>query len=279
MFQHPQPVWFFVAVLLAAVFPWTALVAPLLLDAASSQKSGTWRDSPALFFGCWVIAPLLFFSFSESKLPGYILPAAPPLVLLLAVTLSRRLARGAASSRAWLGLVGCSLPLLALFASYGLKRLPAESGLATPGAWLPTLALGAAGGVVCALLAWSRRERAAIAGVAILMAALAAAAAAEALPRLDPYLSAREAARSIPQQARSADFVSVLGTDRALQWGLEYYLDRPVPDWTPAAPKPAWIWTVPRGWADLQRLGLHGTLIRKLSQETWLVRIDPPPNP
>ena len=175
--------------------------------------------------------------------------------------------------------MGFSLPLLALFAGYGLKRLPADSGLAAPGAWIPVLALAAGGGVVCALLAWSRRERAAIAGVAILMAALAAATAAEALPRLDPYLSAREAARITQEEARSTDFVSILGSDRSLQFGLEYYLDRPVPDWTPAAPKPAWIWTVPRGWADLQRLGLHGTLIRKLSQETWLVRIDPPPNP
>ena len=91
VFQHPQPFWFFGPVLLAAVFPWTALVAPLILDASRALKKGEWRDSPSLFFGCWVIAPLLFFSFSESKLPGYILPAVPPLVLILAATLARRL--------------------------------------------------------------------------------------------------------------------------------------------------------------------------------------------
>ena len=97
VFQHPQPFWFFAPVLLAAVFPWTALVAPLILDASRALKNpGEWRDSPSLFFGCWVIAPLLFFSFSESKLPGYILPAVPPLVLLLAATLSRRLSPDAA---------------------------------------------------------------------------------------------------------------------------------------------------------------------------------------
>ena len=33
-----------------------------------------------------------------------------------------------------LWLLGFSLPLLALFAGYGLKRLPAESGLTAPGA-------------------------------------------------------------------------------------------------------------------------------------------------
>ena len=232
VFQHPQPVWFFVPVLLAAVFPWTALVAPLMLDATRALKSGQWRDSPALFFGCWVIAPLLFFSFSQSKLPGYILPAAPPLVLLLALTLSRRLAPSAGSSRAWIALVGCTLPLLALFAGYGLKRLPADSGLAAPGAWTPLLILAAAGGLVCALLAWGRRERAAIAGVAILTTALIAATATEALPRLDPYLSAREAARITQTQTPSADRVFVLNTDRSLQFGLEYYLDHSVPDWT-----------------------------------------------
>jgi 4-amino-4-deoxy-L-arabinose transferase-like glycosyltransferase len=275
LFQHPQPFWFFVPVLLAAVFPWTALLAPLMIDAAGALKSGQWRDSPALFFGCWVIAPLLFFSFSESKLPGYILPAAPPLVLLLACTLSRRLDSDAASSRAWVALLGCSLPLLALFAGYGLRRLPADSGLAAPGAWVPTLALAAAGGVVCALLAWNRRGRIAIAGVATLTAALLLATATEALPRLDPYLSAREAARITKQQAQSTDSISVLGTDRSLQFGLEYYLDRSVPEWKASSPRPAWVWTTPSVFAAIERDGLHCTVSRKLSREVWLARIDP----
>jgi 4-amino-4-deoxy-L-arabinose transferase-like glycosyltransferase len=276
LFQHPQPFWFFGPVLLAAIFPWTPLVLPLVLDAARARHSAEWRDSPSLFFAAWVIAPLLFFSFSESKLPGYILPAVPPLVLLLAATLSRRLSPGDASSRTWPALVALSLPLLSLLAGYGFRQLPAGSGLATPRAWLPLLVLAIAGGAACALLAWMKRRRAAIAGVAVLMAALAAGVAIGALPKLDPYLSAREAARSTQQQAQSTDYISILGTDRSLQFGLEYYLDRPLPEWTAAAPKPAWVWATPSRAADLERFpGLRCTIVHKLTPEAWLVRIDP----
>jgi 4-amino-4-deoxy-L-arabinose transferase-like glycosyltransferase len=278
MFQHPQPFWFFVPVLLAAVFPWTVLVVPLILDASRSYQTGQWRDSPALFFASWVIAPLLFFSFSESKLPGYILPAVPPLVLILAATLSRRLPERM-ESRIWLVLIGYSLPLLAIFSGLWLRQFPAGSGLAAPGAWTPLLALAAVGGTICALLAAFRRAPAATAGVAALMAALVAATAAAALPKLDPYLSARAAARiTSSQQTRPTDYISVLGVDRPLQLGLEYYLDRPMPEWNAGSPKPAWLWTTPARSADLQRLGgLRCTVVHQLSREAWLVRIDPVP--
>lgn len=275
LFQHPQPVWFFVPVLLAGIFPWTALLVPLGLDALHARRSGRWRDSPTLFFACWVITPVLFFSFSESKLPGYILPSVPPLILILAATLARRLSQGGASSRIWPALVACTLPLLSLTAGSWLRRLPAESGLATASAWLGLLGLAALGGLVCALLAWARRERAAIAGVAVLMAVLVAGAAFSVLPKLDPYLSARAAARVTAEEAGAAARVSVWGVDRSLQLGLEYYLDRPLSQWT-AESVPAWIWTTASGVAQLQRQGLRCTVVRKLSEQAWLVRIDQP---
>ena len=44
-----------------------------------------------LFF--WATIPIVFFSLSRSKLPGYILPAIPPLLILAAVAVHRRAAR------------------------------------------------------------------------------------------------------------------------------------------------------------------------------------------
>jgi len=294
MFQHPQPFWFFVPVLLAAAFPWTVLTAPLLLDAARAPKSSGWRDSPAMFFACWVAFPLLFFSFSESKLPGYMLPALPPLVLLLATALARRISTQGAPPHRWLVPVALSFPFLALFSGVWLRQLPADSGLSAPAASSALLALAAGGGVVCALLAWKHRERAAIGGIAALMAALVVATASTALPTLDPYLSARQAAEvtmreaarvTMQEAAREAtqttareagpgDPVFVYAADRSLQFGLEYYLDRPVPDWTASAPRPAWVWTTPARSADLERFG--GAVVRKLTQEAWLMRINAP---
>ena len=277
LFQHPQPFWFFGPILLVAILPWTTLLMPLILDALRARTSGQWRDSPTLFFTCWVVAPVLFFSFSESKLPGYILPSVPPLILILAATLARRLSLGGTSSRIWPALVACTLPLVSLSAGYWLQRLPAESGLATASAWIGLLALSAVGGLVCALLAWARRERAAITGVAVLMAALVVAAAVSALPRLDPYLSAREAARVTTEQPGATERLFVLGVDRSLQLGLEFYLDRPVPEWPPTERSaPVWIWTTEKQAMQLGLIGTRYTVIGKVSQEAWLVRIDQP---
>ncbi len=54
------------------------------------------RDSEnqfGVFACCWLIVPVLFFSISQSKLPGYILPAIPAGALLLADYLRQHLDR------------------------------------------------------------------------------------------------------------------------------------------------------------------------------------------
>ena len=278
VFQHPQPFWFFAPVLLAAILPWSALLVPLSLDALRARSAGRWRDSPSLFFACWAITPVLFFSFSESKLPGYILPSVPPLMLILAATLARRRRQGGESSRVWVALIAATFPLLLFSAGYWLRRLPADSGLERASAWLGLLGLAAAGGLACALLAWARRERAAITGLAVLTAVLVVGVAVRVLPKLDPYLSARAAARVTTEELGAAARVSVWGVTRSLQFGLEYYLDRPVPQWT-EGPAPAWFWTTAKHAVDLQQRGEHFTVIRKLSPEAWLVRSDAPFSP
>ena len=43
------------------------------------------------FAAAWLLVPLVFFSFSGSKLPGYILPALPPALIFAAVAIVRYL--------------------------------------------------------------------------------------------------------------------------------------------------------------------------------------------
>jgi 4-amino-4-deoxy-L-arabinose transferase-like glycosyltransferase len=81
---HPQPFWFYLAVLPIAIFPW----APVLFVTIGAFLAGGWRDVaanrrlfPLLY---WVALPFIFFSISANKLPGYLLPILPPLSLLLA---------------------------------------------------------------------------------------------------------------------------------------------------------------------------------------------------
>ena len=84
-YHHPQPVYFYPAIILMLVVPWT----PFLIWAFVRARRWTWRglDSVSIvrvFSLAWVVWTILFFSFSGSKLPGYILPALPAAGLLIA---------------------------------------------------------------------------------------------------------------------------------------------------------------------------------------------------
>lgn len=72
---HERPFYFFVPVLLLLSFPWTFLLIPAL---------GRRLGKNELIMAAWAAVPFVVFSFSGSKLPGYILPMLPPIALLCA---------------------------------------------------------------------------------------------------------------------------------------------------------------------------------------------------
>ncbi len=74
-----QPAWFFIPILLVGFLPWTSLL-PQSICNAYKDNSNTLNRFLLIWSG-WV---LLFFSLSNSKLIPYILPAFPPLSLLIA---------------------------------------------------------------------------------------------------------------------------------------------------------------------------------------------------
>jgi 4-amino-4-deoxy-L-arabinose transferase-like glycosyltransferase len=81
-FDHNQPVWFYLPILLGGLLPIT-LIAPWWFHfLMSGEARDASRRCPELGFlllaGLWCV---LFFSLSGSKLPTYILPAFPPLCL------------------------------------------------------------------------------------------------------------------------------------------------------------------------------------------------------
>lgn len=89
VFHHEQPFWYFPLVILLALLPWTIFVVEGLVE----MLRAWWNEGRAivdsedklnLFLAIWLIVPVVFFSLSRSKLPGYILPAVPAGTLLLA---------------------------------------------------------------------------------------------------------------------------------------------------------------------------------------------------
>lgn len=88
-YHHPQPVYFYPIIILMLLLPWTAY----LIDALAKMRSWAWRGADSLsivrvFTLAWLLVPIVFFSFSGSKLPGYVLPALPAAALLICDRLS-----------------------------------------------------------------------------------------------------------------------------------------------------------------------------------------------
>lgn len=116
-FRHPGPAYYYLPIVLAGSFPWT----PLLIRALARLRRGDFirqRPAPAgrerlgrypdeaehdastirshaedreqtlaqlrTYAFLWLTIPVIFFSFSGSKLPGYILPVMPAAAFLIA---------------------------------------------------------------------------------------------------------------------------------------------------------------------------------------------------
>jgi 4-amino-4-deoxy-L-arabinose transferase-like glycosyltransferase len=82
-FQHIQPFWYFGPILLAAFLPWTLLLLWSIVSGVGRSIVSRAVSVPSLFFLTWAMFSLMFFSVSQSKLPGYILPAVSAIGLLL----------------------------------------------------------------------------------------------------------------------------------------------------------------------------------------------------
>jgi len=85
-----QPPWFFIAVLIVGLFPWTAFLLQSLRAAWPSSWATRGEQRELLFLLLWAGLVFVFFSASDSKLATYILPIFPPLALLIAQWLDRR---------------------------------------------------------------------------------------------------------------------------------------------------------------------------------------------
>lgn len=98
-FNNAQPFWFFPAVLLLFTLPWLVW---LRAQFARFRLFDGPRAELRVLMVFWLLVVVAFFSLPRSKLIGYILPAVPPLAVLIADGFETIEARfGASSRRAW----------------------------------------------------------------------------------------------------------------------------------------------------------------------------------
>ncbi|HWN10165.1 MAG TPA: glycosyltransferase family 39 protein [Pyrinomonadaceae bacterium] len=90
-YRHPAPVYFYLLILIPLTLPWTAFIIDEIRGSKPWQRKRAEDPTTKLlnFAFAWLLFPLLFFSFSTSKLPGYILPVLPAMTLLAGYRLSR----------------------------------------------------------------------------------------------------------------------------------------------------------------------------------------------
>jgi len=259
IFQHRQPFWYFVPILILGLLPWTVCLWPAFEEGLQLWRQKSWSDSPGFFFGCWAVFPLLFFSFSQSKLPGYILPAFPPLALLTAVGLQRRISAQKSAvpldpiARWVLAAIGVTWIALALSAAHWVNRLPAAARDVTEKMISHISIIVIAGGIVIAALGFLRNRGALLLSF-FLVAFCVEIAGARILPALDPFISARFHG-DLLRNHRHPDRVFTFQLTRSWQYGLNFYLGREVAEWSPADPEAALVLTTPQGLEEIRKTG------------------------
>jgi 4-amino-4-deoxy-L-arabinose transferase-like glycosyltransferase len=224
-FQHIQPFWFYIPILCVALLPWTLGSLILAKDAAHA-----WRrpSSSGLFLIFWTIVPVIFFSVSKSKLPGYVLPSIPPLGLLVASALPVRALKALAAAR-WICITtGITLSAAGILAFMQVEWISFGSVpvvLAYGG--FAMLMLGVRPGLASAVLI----------GVATVVATVALTFAGSTGRLLDQRLSARPALWNAPLICKdfSPERASTYKLQRSFEFGLNFYFHRELPDWLPDA--------------------------------------------
>jgi hypothetical protein len=253
-YQHSQPFWYYLVVMLLALMPWTVLAVRALIDgiltSVAEWKLRHFRAGKALstrpgdafpeFLVLWALIPVVFFSFSQSKLPGYILPAIPPITILTGDYLFRRRQPGL---NRWLLLghaavctiMTMSVLLLPWFVAHNLAMPPvhalAAAALAAIGAGLLILVVTKGFGV-----AWLRPATCWIMVVLVLFVCGVGpffgipevSATKRVIHLLDRSYSARPLAAKLAEVAPAIETVAVFHVRRDVEFGLAFYRDHEV---------------------------------------------------
>jgi hypothetical protein len=107
-FNNVQPVWFYVAVLTVATVPWSCWIGV----AAAHRRIGPAAPLPLdSLMWIWLAVVTVFFSVPQSKLVGYILPALPPLAVIVGSNAALVVERAPRMLRLWRISVGSAAAL------------------------------------------------------------------------------------------------------------------------------------------------------------------------
>ncbi|MGA8430145.1 MAG: glycosyltransferase family 39 protein [Candidatus Sulfotelmatobacter sp.] len=238
LYHHREPFWYYFPVTSLALVPWTVFAIAACIPAIKlwfrSAKAASELDFRS-FALCWLLVPVFFFSISQSKLPGYILPAVPAGALLLAEYLREHQSREGEESKPvslskWLIVLHALLasapfvPALLLAYLVTQHRFPAGRPMliAVGGAF--ALAAG------IALTLASRAGLRMLRFVTLIPVLLSVTAVLKiGSIALDQTLSARPLAQEISGMEVRPLPLAVYGVPREMEYGLTFYRNQAIP--------------------------------------------------
>jgi len=143
--------YYFLVLLIPGILPWIGVL-PQSLAAAFKRREGTFQ--PRLMLLIWALFITFFFSYSTSKLPGYIVPIFPALALLIALFLESASRRQRLFAAGLLCLLGLAILIGAPIGfNHASERDPAElTALKGYQPWLMAAGFFALAGGALALL-------------------------------------------------------------------------------------------------------------------------------
>jgi 4-amino-4-deoxy-L-arabinose transferase-like glycosyltransferase len=238
VFHHTEPLWYYLPVALLGLVPWTVFVAAALLEGVRCWWKERWwtrkkemfmsGDGWPLFLVIWLVVPIAFFSFSASKLPGYILPALPAGTLLLLEYVRGRVIEDD----------GSNLPLIVLHsmvaglpvvAALMLQSIVLEHRL--PWGRAAVIAIGLAVVLGAGIAVTLRRQFGlrVLRFVTLVPLVLAVAAVLRwGAPALDATLSARPLSQEINRVDKRTLPLAVLRLPRETEYGLQFYRNQAI---------------------------------------------------
>ena len=238
LYHHRQPFWYYLPVTAVALVPWTVFVLAAFVQSVRVWWTEVWRAGTksgsadpdfelqfSVFACCWLVVPLLFFSLSQSKLPGYILPAVPAGDVLLADYLRRHLAQEADESVSkWLAVLHALVAAAPIVPSVLIAYLVTEHRLPAGRPVLVALALAFVLCTAIALTLASRLRLRMLRFVTLIPVVLSVAAVLKlGTISIDQTLSARPLAAELASVETHQLPLAVYGVSRELEYGLSFY--------------------------------------------------------
>jgi len=253
-YQHAQPFWYYFAVVILAMMPWTVVAVRALVDGIQTSVA-EWRlrhsrhgtpkvnrpgDAFPEFLVLWAAIPIVFFSFSKSKLPGYILPSIPPIAILTGDFLFRRRKIGLnrwilLGHAALCGVMSVAVFLLPWFIAHPKTMPPSNAVIAA--------ALAGVGAILLILIVTKgfgvAKLRAATCSVMVLLLLFLygvgpffgvpeVSATKRVIHLLDRSYSARPLAEKLANVAPENETIAVFRVRRDIEYGLSFYRNREV---------------------------------------------------